>query len=128
MQEFPIKSSVDWQYSYSQIYKKYEADFINYDAVVISNQYAQPYIFALFYLQIPPQDFKNQAKYASVDEWGFSTITEMGKFKFTKINAQDLPKGRLLIFATPMDKLSNIKEKEIIRNLDGSVGLYVYDI
>lgn len=125
---YSIKSSADWQYAYKQIYKKYSADFAKFDAIVISNQYAQPYIFALFYLQIPPKDFIKQAKYARVDDWGFSTITEIGKIKFSKVNASNLPKGKLLIFTTPIDKLDNVKEKEIIRNLDGSVGLYVYYI
>lgn len=125
---YPVDSAHEYQYSYKQIYTRYSDQFVNYDQIVISNQYAQPYIFALFYLKIPTEEFRTLAKYASVEDWGFSTVEQIGKFKFTKINKESLPLKKSLIFVTPPEKLDNLKESDVIKNLDGSVGLYVYKI
>lgn len=124
---YPKISSLDWQYSYKQIYKQYSSKFSKFDEIVISNQYAQPYIFALFYLKIPSLEFRQKVKYAKVEDWGFSTVTEIGKFKFRKIDQKEKISPNSLVFVTPNEKMNNLKEVGTIRNLDNSVGLYVYE-
>lgn len=124
---YPKTSSLDWQYPYKQIYNQYHFEFNKFDEIVISNQYAQPYIFALFYLKIPSSEFKQKVKYANVEDWGFSTVTEIGKFRFKKIDQKESFKPNSLIFITPSEKINSLKEVGIIKNLDNSAGLYIYE-
>ena len=73
-------SSADWQYGYQQIFTKYKDSFGNFNKVVISDEYSQPYIFALYYLKYPPTEFKNEVKYNPVNNWGASTVYSFGNF------------------------------------------------
>lgn len=124
---YPVQSSNDWQFGYKSIFTSFNNQFQNYDHVIISNQYAQPYIFALYYLKYNPNKFRQEVVRNSVDQWGFSTVQSFNNFIFTKIKVESLPKGKSLIFATVSDKLKEIPLKEVVLNLDNSVGFYVYE-
>jgi 4-amino-4-deoxy-L-arabinose transferase-like glycosyltransferase len=65
----------DWQYEYKEI-------FINQKSGVVTDKYAQPYIFALFYQKIPPSEFRSSVKYNPVDKWGFSLVSSFNDFQF----------------------------------------------
>lgn len=124
---YPEKSANDWQYGYERIFTDYENEFPNYDRIIISNDYAQPYIFALFYQKIDPNEFMSTVIRASVDQWGFSTVTNFDKFIFTKVNFDKLPKGKNLVFAAAGEKLYGLTSKDVIFNLDNSIAFYVYE-
>ncbi len=51
----------------------------------VSDQYAQPYIFALYYNKIDPKDFISTRKLNPVSDWGFSTVKSFGNYTFPKI-------------------------------------------
>lgn len=96
---YPVQSSKEWQYGYKKIFTDYKDDFQKYDRVIITDQYAQPYIFALFYLKYDPEKFRLEVVRNSVDQWGFSTVKKFGKFEFGRI--EELLKdgnGKTLIF------------------------------
>lgn len=69
------ETAADWQYQYKQIFSEQKSG-------VVTDQYAQPYIFALFYQKIAPQEFRDTVKYNPVDKWGFSTVSSFDGFKF----------------------------------------------
>jgi 4-amino-4-deoxy-L-arabinose transferase-like glycosyltransferase len=69
------KTANDWQYSYKQIFSSQKSG-------VITNEYAQPYIFALYYLKYPPEKFRAEVKYNPVDKWGFSLVSSFNGFVF----------------------------------------------
>ena len=81
---FPVESAKDWQYEYKVINKDYGDKFDKYSRIFISDRYAQPYIFTLFYLKYDPDKFRKEAVRNSIDQWGFSTVKEFGKFEFGK--------------------------------------------
>lgn len=81
---YPVQSSEDWQYPYKRIYTDYVNIFDKYNRIFISDKYAQPYIFTLFYLKYDPDKFRREVVRNSVDQWGFSTVKEFGKFEFGK--------------------------------------------
>lgn len=81
---YPANSSKDWQYGYKKIYEDFGNEFDKYDRIIISDEYAQPYIFALFYLKYDPESFRQEVVRNSVEEWGFSTVKKFGKFEFGK--------------------------------------------
>ena len=80
----------------------------------------------MFYAKIDPQLYRKESSLNSPDNWGFSTINRIGKYRFEKISPENLPTGSSLIFATKLDKL-DINPKEIIKNLDDSIAFYVYE-
>lgn len=64
-----------WQYQYEVIFAKQKSG-------VVTDQYAQPYIFALYYLKYPPEKFRETVKYNPVDNWGFSLVSSFDGFQF----------------------------------------------
>jgi len=69
------ETASDWQYEYKEIFAKQKSG-------VITDKYAQPYIFALYYLKYPPEKFREEVKLNPVDEWGFSKVASFNGFQF----------------------------------------------
>lgn len=124
---FATLSSNDWQYGYKKIILDYNKKFPQFDSILISDQNAQPYIFALYYLKYPSQEFRSKVEYNHPDKWGFSTVSKFDKFHFTKISKEIIPKGRSLIFSTDNDNLEGVDEIDKIYNLDGSLAFHIYE-
>src|SRR5690606_18663454 len=57
----------------------------NYETVIITDRYDQPYILTLFYLKYPPSLFQNDHELTARDGFGFSTVRSFGKYRFTSI-------------------------------------------
>lgn len=72
---YPAQSASDWQYEYKEIFTNQKEGFV-------TEKYAQPYIFALFYLKYPPDKFRQTVKYNPVDRWGFSLVSSFNSFEF----------------------------------------------
>ncbi len=121
------KYAHEWQYGYKRLVLDYQLEFKKYDKVILSDHYAQPYIFVLYYLRYSPSKFREEAEYNSTDKWGMSTVASFGNFEFKKIIWDELPKGRLLVFASPLERSDNISEKATVKNLDGGTAFYVYE-
>jgi len=81
---YPVQSSADWQHEYKRIYMDFGDKIAQSDKVFISDKFAQPYIFSLFYLKYSPDQFRREVVRNSVDQWGFSTVNKFGKFEFGK--------------------------------------------
>ncbi len=116
-----------WQYGYKRIFLDYAKEFNNFDNIVISDRYDQPYIFALFYLKYDPERFRKEVKYNQSIRKATSLVKGFNKLSFTNIDYYNLPKGKSLIFAHPTDKMDEIKSREVILNPDKSIAVYVYE-
>lgn len=84
---YNLKTSDSWQLPYKTLFMSIKESG-NKDKIVVSDEYAQPYIFALYYLKYPPQEFRSSVKYNPPDKWGFSTIESFGNFEFKNIRNQ----------------------------------------
>lgn len=71
-------SKSSWQIEYQEIFKKQKED-------CVSDQFAQPYIFALYYNKIDPNYFIATRVLNPVNNWGFSTVKSFGNYTFSKI-------------------------------------------
>jgi 4-amino-4-deoxy-L-arabinose transferase-like glycosyltransferase len=76
-----------WQYEYKEIFTKQKEG-------CISDEFAQPYIFALFYgvedeqssyNKVDPNYFISTRTLNPVNDWGFSTVSGFGNYTFSKI-------------------------------------------
>ncbi len=75
--KYNLLTSTDWQYPYKEI-------FTTQKEGKVSDKYAQPYIFALFYGKVDPKVFIETKKLNPVSDWGFSTVKSFDKFEFVK--------------------------------------------
>lgn len=83
---YPKKLPYAWQYGFEQI-----GDYLNeygqqYDQIIISNRYDQPYILIAFFTQYPPQELQADMDMTPRDEFGFSTLNTFGPYTFKTID------------------------------------------
>ena len=73
-----------WQSEYKEIFEKQKDG-------CVSDEFAQPYIFALFYggddssNKVDPNYFILTRVLNPVSDWGFSTVASFGNYTFPKI-------------------------------------------
>ncbi|MCX6704913.1 MAG: hypothetical protein NT162_01070 [Candidatus Woesebacteria bacterium] len=75
--KYSAETASDWQYPYKEIFVKQKSG-------IVTDKYAQPYIFALFYQKISPKEFRSTVKYNPVGDWGMSLVSSFNSFEFTK--------------------------------------------
>lgn len=125
---YNLKSSADWQFGYEKVFVDFSQEFNKFDQVIVTDEYAQPYVFALFYLHYNPTRFRNEVKYNPVDKRGLSMVASFSNFIFEIPDVNKMPSGRSLVFASPKERLEFLPVKDEIKNLDGSVAFYIYEI
>ncbi|MCL4417825.1 MAG: glycosyltransferase family 39 protein, partial [Actinobacteria bacterium] len=115
---YPVQSSKDWQYGYKKIFTDFKKYFVKYDRVIISDEYAQPYIFSLFYQKIDPTQFRQTVIRNNISNWGFSTVSSFNKFEFGKTD-QLLGSGpeNSLVFTNNKEEVSTLTPQGIIKFL-----------
>jgi 4-amino-4-deoxy-L-arabinose transferase-like glycosyltransferase len=57
----PVQNAKGWLFGYKQMFAAIPRDLSQYNKVVISDGYGQPYIYYLFYKHYPPEKFQQQA-------------------------------------------------------------------
>lgn len=77
------------QYGVKELLQYVNENKDKYSKIVITDRYDQPYILTLFYLRYPPADFQGKHNLTPRDEFGFSTVSEFGKFIFRSIEPWD---------------------------------------
>lgn len=73
--KYSAETASDWQYQYKEIFSAQKSG-------VVTDKYAQPYIFALYYLKYPPEKFRQEVKLNPVSNWGFSKVASFNGFQF----------------------------------------------
>jgi len=103
---YPKELPYAWQYGFAQIAaytKEHERD---YDRIIISDRYDQPYILMAFFLKYPPDKLQQEIVLEPRDKFGFSTVRKFGKYEFRRIDyGQDEKIKNVLIIAAdePVD-------------------------
>jgi 4-amino-4-deoxy-L-arabinose transferase-like glycosyltransferase len=70
-------SKSSWQYEYKEIFEKQKEG-------CVSDEFAQPYIFALYYNKYDVNEFIKTRELNPVSDWGFSTVKSFGNYTFPK--------------------------------------------
>jgi hypothetical protein len=121
-------SSQDWQYGYKQAVSYAIKNEDKYQKIIVSNggHMDQSYIFFLFYLKYPPQDFQKE-ELQNLAEGNFVN-RKFGKFEFRPIHFdQDKNLHNTLLIGNP-DEIPDTPSTQTIRNLDGSVTIKMLGI
>lgn len=124
---YPQLSATSWQYEYNTLFSHYSEHFSEYDHVLVSDKYAQPYIFYVFNQTIDPALFQTKKVLNEKPRIETSVVKSLGTITFSDINLEDAPKGRLIIFAHPEEKIDQIPSIETVWNPDKTVAFYVYE-
>ncbi len=100
---YPQVYPAAWEYGFDQIVsftKKHEND---YNQILVTNKFDQPYILFLFYLKYPPEKFQFAHQLTKRDKFNFSTVNNFDRYVFTdtswdKVKDQH---GALIVAAAP---------------------------
>ncbi|HCC08687.1 TPA: hypothetical protein DEP81_01755 [Candidatus Woesebacteria bacterium] len=88
-----------WQYGFDQIATYTKDNYDNYDHIIITDRYDQPYILIAFFTNYPPEKLQQDIVYSTPDKYGFSTGRKLGKYEFRAINYEEdknLPNSLLI--------------------------------
>lgn len=72
-----------WQCGYEDLGKYLKENYNKFDKFYITRKHGEPYIFALYYLQYPPETYQSQATLSAPDEFGFGQVEKFDKFIFS---------------------------------------------
>ena len=114
VKSYNILACSGWQCEYKGIFVK-RAGLINESGrVVISDIFAQPYIFALFYNKFDPLEFRKSVVYNPPDKWGFSTAYSFDKFIFKPSEETDLETADLVFSDKEFNNLDGFLVDKIV--------------
>ena len=118
--EYPFSS----QYGVKDLVSYIREKGGNYDKIIVTDRYDQPYIFFLFYMKYPPAKFQGEHVLTPRDQFGFSTVRNFDKYYFEPIvyDRTRVDNPGSLIVGTPQEIP---KEANIVKKIYGSNG-YLY--
>lgn len=107
---YPKRYPLAWEYGFSQMISKLSAIENNYNKVVITDRYDQPYILLLFYKakQNPsfnPADYQSKLVLKERDKFNFSTIRGFDKYEFRRIDPEEVKTAEKTLFIGTKEEL-----------------------
>jgi len=120
---YPKTLPYAWQYGFDQIADYVGQQYYNYDRILISDRYDQPYILMAFFLKYPPQTLQKELIMTPRDKFGFSTVRSLGKLEFRQINYGEdkkLPNTLIISADEPVD------DKAVIYTISDPAGHPMY--
>lgn len=125
MVHYPKEYSGEWQYGYKNAIQLANKLKGQYDSIVLTESIGRPYIYALFYGKVDPEEFW-KSKDASFDGAGFYNVYGFDTFRFTREGVADY-KGKVLYMLAPKDVPKGVHIVETIRLLNGNPILVAFD-
>ncbi|MBL7159709.1 glycosyltransferase family 39 protein, partial [Candidatus Microgenomates bacterium] len=117
----PIETSQYWQYGYKEMVNEVSKIEKNYDKVMITGQYDQPYIFFLFYKKYDPQ--KYQAEYKN-SEKSSKYERAFNKYQFLeKIDLAEIEKDKQILIVATHEEVGGKDDFKIIKKINFLDGL-----
>ncbi len=123
---YNIYASMDWQYPYKVLFENYGKNISQAKHAYISDTFAQPYIFYLFYNNYTPAEFLKENERNTPDKWGFSSVRRIGKVEFVDFNIKkEFLDSSFLVVPSNIQNIEGEKMGEI-KLLNGEKVLDVY--
>ena len=79
----------------------------NFEKIVITDRYDQPYILFLFYLKYPPKEFQDSHELTGRDSYGFSTVRNFSKYEFVSVSWDKIRDMRGMLVAGTDEEIPN---------------------
>lgn len=123
------KSSSEWGDGYKQLVEFVEVEKKNYDKVIISGHYWQPYSYFLFYTKYSPREFQDFGGKKNFDKYIFGgTSWDQGvELNFTDLRMMAKTESYLVALSESEygDQKDNVNMIKIIKSIDGKTVFYV---
>jgi hypothetical protein len=101
---YPSVYPAAWEYGFSKLVDFVKSKQGNYEKVIVTDTYDQPYILFLFYLKYPPKQFQNSHTLSLRDKFNFSTVRSFDKYLFQDASWEKVSDTHSsLIVASPND-------------------------
>jgi len=101
---YPREYPAAWEYGFRQLVPYVESVKNNYDRILVTDKYDQPYILFLFYSGFSPAEFQAGHTLTFRDKFNFSTVRNYDKYHFSSTDwekVRDIHSA--LIVAAPED-------------------------
>lgn len=95
---YPKRYPLAWEYGFSEMVGKLNKYEGQYNNVVITDRYDQPYILVLFYKKYDPSKYQPQAVLTERDKFNFGTVKSFDKYQFREINPDEVKKTDKTLF------------------------------
>lgn len=79
---YPQAYPMAWDYGFRELVNYVHSVENNYDKILVTDKYDQPYILFLWYLKYPPEKFQNDHELTARDKFNFSTVRDFAKYHF----------------------------------------------
>lgn len=104
-----------WQCGYKELGEYVKTNYDRFDKFYITKKNGQPYIFMLFYLKYPPEEYQKTAKLSDPDEYGFGQVERFDKFEFSLDNVDKSKKSAIIGFPDDFGDLTENEKNEMIK-------------
>lgn len=95
---YPKRYPLSWEYGFSEMVEKLQKYESQYDKVIITDRYDQPYILILFYEKYDPKKYQPQARLTERDKFNFGTIRNFDKYEFRSIKPEEVSSSSGTLF------------------------------
>ncbi len=113
----PVEYSSWWQYGYKQVVEEVSKRQNQYDKIIVTYKYDQPYIFFLFYQKFDPSVYQKKWSESKIER----SVRSYGKYEFRNIEwSKDSQSPNTLIVGTPDEIPEDISTLKEIKFLDGT--------
>lgn len=115
------------QYGVPELVDYLQDERYNYENIVVTTRYDQPYILFLFYMNYPPEKFQSDHTITDRDEYGFSTVPSFENFRFERINWKEISDkypGSLIAVAPE----EIVGEANVIKEIYGTNGRLYFKV
>ncbi len=68
---YPIYAAREWAYGYKEVFQKIKSLQGKYKSIYVTGEYWRPYIFALYYLDYPPEEFQKHPSHSQIANFYF---------------------------------------------------------
>ena len=95
---YPKRYPLSWEFGFSQMVPMLQSYQNNYQKVVITDRYDQPYILVLFYSKYDPRRYQPQAHLTERDKFNFGTIRNLDNIEFRSFTPEEVTKSPGVLF------------------------------
>lgn len=104
----PKRYPLAWQYGFKEMVSKLNQHEDDFNKVVVTDRYDQPYILLLFYKQFDPLKYQPQAVLSERDKFNFGTVHNFDKYEFHRATSEEIKTRKDTLFVvTPEEAEDN---------------------
>ncbi len=117
------------QYGFQELVKYLRENGSNFDKIVITDRYDQPYILTLFFTGFNPSQFQADHVLTPRDNFGFSTVERFSKFEFKPIKWDNMAEyHNALIITSPEEAPAGISPIKTINFPNGKPAFELFRV